>query len=71
VIKIGILKLEKGIIEIIVTDDGAGFPEGFDLRRSCSSGLQTVVSLVEHQLQGTIEMSSGAGSRFRITFRDE
>lgn len=52
---------------LIVSDDGVGLPENFDLRQSRSVGLQLVEDLA-HQLQGVLELRRGRGTEFRITF---
>jgi two-component sensor histidine kinase len=50
-----------------VCDNGVGFPAGLDFRQADSMGLQLVCLLVE-QLGGTIEMTSGPGTRWSVTF---
>ena len=51
----------EGRLVLVVRDDGCGLPEGFDLAASPRLGLQIVRTLVESELQGTIELSGGAG----------
>ncbi len=65
---------EVRTVTLVVKDDGAGIPVGFDFRKTDSLGLQLVTMLAE-QLQGTIEMKSGAegsrafrGTEFTIAF---
>lgn len=53
-----------------VADNGVGLPAGFDIRRSDTLGLQLVVNLAEHQLQGQIEVHSNGGTAFTITFQE-
>lgn len=70
-------------VSIVVEDDGAGLPEGFDVGSSESLGLQIVRTLVMDDLKGQLEMeparpadgdaeSNGAagtrGTRVRVTF---
>jgi len=55
-------------IEIAVSDDGVGFPEGFDWRETDTLGLRVLRILTEGQLEGTIELESGNGTRFTIRF---
>ena len=44
-------------MSIIVTDDGEGLPEGFDLDTSSNLGLRIVRSMVERDLSdGTIRV---------------
>jgi PAS domain S-box-containing protein len=56
---------ERAILEI--ADTGRGLPEGYDYRTAKSLGLQLVVRLVK-QLHGSIELTPGAGTRFRLNF---
>lgn len=56
--------------ELIIADDGIGFPEGLDFRNVRSSlGLKLVNSLVQ-QLEGTISMDRNKGTNFRIKFKE-
>jgi two-component sensor histidine kinase len=43
-------------LEVSVTDDGRGLPEGFSLEGSDRLGLQIVRTLVQSELRGTIEL---------------
>ncbi|MGB9940125.1 PAS domain-containing protein [Methanosarcina sp.] len=54
---------------LVVSDNGLGFPENLDFRNTGSLGLQLVNILVE-QLEGTIELQKGAGTTFKILFRE-
>jgi two-component sensor histidine kinase len=58
----------RGRLEVSITDDGRGLPEGFDLDASTSLGLSIVRTLVESELGGTLEMgpAAGGGTRVRI-----
>ncbi len=58
---------DGGRATLSVTDDGRGFPEELDFRKTRSLGLQLVVSLAE-QLGGTLEMERRDGTEFRVTF---
>jgi two-component sensor histidine kinase len=49
-----------------VRDDGVGFPAGLDFRQTDSLGLQLVCLLTE-QLGGTLEMTRGPGTHWRLT----
>ena len=74
---------EKGLIRVIlklsdthefeleVSDNGVGAPENLDLESVETLGLRMVKSLVETQLEGTIEIDSSAGTRFVIKFVDQ
>ena len=50
-----------------MSDNGIGFPEHVDFRKSPSLGLTLVNSLVE-QLDGTIELDRRGGTAFTIAF---
>lgn len=54
---------------LVVSDNGLGFPEKLDFRNTGSLGLQLVNILVE-QLEGTIELQNGAGTTFKILFKE-
>lgn len=60
------LRNDGQVIEVIVRDNGRGFPEGFAIERSDSLGLQIVSRLVTTQLGGTIEMSNDGGAVVRL-----
>ena len=55
--------------ELIVSDNGLGFPENVDFRNMGSLGLQLVNILVE-QLEGTIELKKGEGTVFKMFFKE-
>lgn len=59
----------QGEYVLIVGDNGIGLPTGLDYRNTTSLGLQLVMTLVK-QLDGTIELSTGQGTEYRITFRE-
>jgi two-component sensor histidine kinase len=48
-------------------DNGKGFPEYIDFRNSTSLGLQLVNALVD-QIEGSIELERGRGTKFVIKF---
>ena len=59
-------KAPDGGIELIVGDDGVGMPEGLDYRNTNTMGMGLVVSLVERQLGGSLELDRTQGTRFKI-----
>ena len=54
-------KEPQDMIKLHYSDDGAGLAAGFDPREQSGLGLKTIIALAEHQLQGSIEFSAGAG----------
>jgi two-component sensor histidine kinase/CheY-like chemotaxis protein len=57
----------SGRIELTVTDDGIGIPEGNDFERRKSLGMQIIKTLTR-QLKGTFEKAGGQPSIFKISF---
>ena len=55
---------------MIVSDNGIGIPEDLDIRKTKSLGLQLVMTLIEHQLGGMVELDRTKGTEFRIKFRE-
>jgi two-component sensor histidine kinase/HAMP domain-containing protein len=56
--------------DMIVSDNGVGIPEDFDITKTKSLGLQLIKTLVEHQLQGKLDLHRNNGTRFHISFRE-
>ncbi|MEG4318246.1 MULTISPECIES: PAS domain S-box protein [unclassified Microcoleus] len=56
-------------IHLFVKDNGIGFPENIDFRKTNSMGFQVVCTLTE-QLEGTIEMSRQIGTAFHLVFNE-
>jgi PAS domain S-box-containing protein len=67
-IHIAMHPLDGDAVELIVRDTGIGFPEALDFRNTKSLGMQLVISLVEGQLGGSIELDRSAGTTFKIKF---
>ena len=60
---------ESRTLEVIVSDDGAGLPEGFSLEKNMNLGLQIVTTLTENELAGTIQFERGErGTQVKIRF---
>lgn len=64
VIRIGLSK-SNGTIELSVSDDGIGLPEGFDEASSGGMGLD-IVRMMSAQLRGTLSRSGGKGTTFVV-----
>ena len=54
-------------LNLVVDDDGVGLPRSVDVHHTESLGLQLVNTLV-HQLNGTVQLVRGEGTRFIIRF---
>jgi two-component sensor histidine kinase len=67
-VRIEIHRLDDGRIQLIVADNGIGFPEHIDFRDSATLGMQLVCALTG-QLGGTIELRSQPGAVFLISFQ--
>ena len=52
-----------------VKDDGVGFPEGLDFRKTETLGMQIISTLVE-QIDGRLEISRKKGTAFRLEFNE-
>ncbi len=63
------LKETKEHCELIVMDNGIGFPGEIDLQSTDSFGLHLVRILVNLQLNGELSVSGEEGSRFLIKFK--
>ena len=61
---------KQGSITLQVSDNGVGVPPGFDFRAQETLGLQSVVMITEHQLQGTVAFSAVQGVTCQIQFTD-
>jgi two-component sensor histidine kinase len=43
-------------LAVTISDDGVGFPEGFDISTSSNLGLQIVRTLTENELRGELSL---------------
>ena len=67
-IKIGLHSNNEKDVELVVSDNGVGIPEGLDIRKTKSLGLHLVTILAEDQLHGQIKLSRKKGTKFQIRF---
>ncbi len=70
VIRIEFSKLSDGKLKLIVSDDGIGLPDNFDIENAESLGLQLVTTLVT-QITGELTIDSSNGTRFNIVFKEQ
>ncbi|MCK5147457.1 response regulator [bacterium] len=59
---------ENNYISLIVKDNGAGLPEGFNMMQNDSLGMHLITLLAEDQLQGKILLEQDNGTKFHIRF---
>ncbi|MBU7019050.1 MAG: PAS domain S-box protein [Theionarchaea archaeon] len=64
------LHAREGNIELTIADNGVGIPENLNFGNLNSLGLHLVTILVEDQLNGTIALTRGEGTEFRVQFRE-
>lgn len=68
-INIALRSINKGKLEIAVSDNGIGFCKGFNLHKIESMGLALVVSTIENQLGGKVKLSRVGGTCFKAIFK--
>ena len=69
IINVKLSKESENMVELVVNDNGRGFPENIDFQNTLSLGLQLVNNLV-NQINGTIELKNNDGTEFRIRFKN-
>jgi PAS domain S-box-containing protein len=68
-IKVEVIMDEEKNYILTVADNGIGLPEGIDIKKLNSLGLQLVNNLVR-QLEGNFEFSGEGGTTFKIIFKE-
>jgi two-component sensor histidine kinase len=68
-IRIGMRIAEGDTAELLISDDGIGMPEGFQLAKDGKMGMKTLFTMVNHQLQGSIQLETTAGVSYSIRFK--
>jgi len=68
-VTVGLHQISNDRVELVVEDNGKGFPDNFDLGKTESLGLHLVSIIAEKQLRGKIELTSNNGACFKIVFR--
>ncbi len=69
-ISIRLFRNESKHLELWFADNGVGVPPGFDFRQQDTLGLQTVIAIAEHQMQGRVKFTSDQGVICTIEFPD-
>ncbi|MCZ6671300.1 MAG: PAS domain-containing protein, partial [Verrucomicrobia bacterium] len=60
---------QGGAVVLTVSDDGVGLPDGFNIESTTSLGVQLVKTL-SAQIDGVLQIKSGKGTHFAITFEN-
>ncbi len=64
------IRKEPGMYALMeFSDNGEGFPGGFDVHKNANIGLKIVNDMVKEDLNGSMQMSSAEGAQVRIRFR--
>ncbi len=67
-VQLRLRRVSETELELSYADNGVGVPPDIDLTAPQTLGLQTVVALVEHQLQGTVAFGGPPGFTCHIRF---
>jgi len=70
IIKVMLKKHDDEIIELIVSDDGVGIPDGNDYLNKNTLGMQLLRGIAEDQLMGRTNITTNNGMRFNIRFKN-
>jgi len=54
---------------LTVKDNGVGLPDGYDMKKSESLGMELIRIITEDQLQGKVRLTVGNGTAFHIVFK--
>ncbi len=63
-----LMKKQNKELEQTVMDDGVGISDDLDWKNSSTLGLKLVRTLVENQLDGSIDLDNTNGTKFIIKF---
>lgn len=68
ILRIKLEGLDDEQVQLTISDDGVGLPEGFQMERDGHMGIKTLLMIVSHQLRGTIEIDRSKGVAYRVRF---
>ena len=68
-IQLSFYRSAAGLITLMVSDNGVGFPNDFDFKDSKSLGMK-LINLLVHQINGTLELDRTGGTSFKISFSE-
>ena len=69
-IKVSLKKPDEELIDLIVSDDGIGIPDGDDYLNKNTLGIELLRSIVEDQLMGTINLTTNKGMYCNVRFNN-
>jgi ribose transport system ATP-binding protein len=61
-----ISKFHNETIKLVISDNGVGFPQNFDIKKTEGLGLSLVYSIITKQLNGEIEVENSNGAKVQI-----
>lgn len=61
------LREQNGFVEVVVSDDGDGLPDDFDMDEAQSLGV-TLLQVLTQQIDGKLSVESSPDTTFRLTF---
>ncbi|MDY6894880.1 MAG: histidine kinase dimerization/phosphoacceptor domain -containing protein, partial [Thermotogota bacterium] len=61
-----ISKFHNETIKLVISDNGVGFPQNFDIKKTEGLGLSIVYSIITKQLNGEIEVGNSNGAKVQI-----
>jgi len=70
-IKIGARHDGQNEIELVIEDNGVGFPQGLDWRNTKTLGLQIILTLIERQFRGTVDLNRVRGTCVTMRFKQQ
>ncbi len=62
---------DSNSLELIVSDNGVGLPDEFDITKGTTLGIQLITQIVQHQLHGSYKIDSENGLCWIINFRND
>lgn len=67
-IEVSLLFINENEVELTVSDNGIGIPEGIDFNNSGSLGLK-LVNILTDQIDGKLDLDRSKGTKFQIRFK--
>ena len=70
IVKVVLKKLDDEMIDLIISDNGIGIPEGIDFMNNNTLGMQLFRGISEDQLMGEIKVTNQNGLTYKIQFKN-